>query len=216
VLRELALIWHDYRSRAWRTPLIQRISSHKLTQEDYLRWMECWIPQVREGSLWMRRAVANMGPQFQRLRELIEEHAGDEQLDFRILFEDYQAAGGTARTIKALKRNSGGEALNAYMYARAADSDAVDLLGAIYIIEGTGQRIIPALLPLVKTQLDLPPRVYRFLDYHGQNDTRHLARWLEALAFVLDRDNGDALGEKVIATARNTAQLYVMQMGAVL
>lgn len=51
LLRELAGIWHDYRSRAWRTRLIRRINSGTLTRENYLRWMACWIPQVREGSL---------------------------------------------------------------------------------------------------------------------------------------------------------------------
>jgi 3-oxoacyl-[acyl-carrier-protein] synthase-3 len=102
------------------------------------------------------------------------------------------------------------------MFGRAADHDPVDLLAAIYIIEGTGQRIIPALLPLLKSQLDLPPRVFRFLDYHGENDTRHLERWLQALTCVLEREGGEALGEKIIATARNTAQLYLMQLEAVL
>ena len=185
-----------------------------MTRNDYLRWMGCWIPQVREGSRWMRTAVANIGPPFEELAGLIEEHAGEEQFDFRILFDDYRQAGGEATSIEALRRNPGGEALNSYMFARAGERNPVDLLGAIYIIEGTGQRIIPALLPMLKTQLDLPHTVFRFLEYHGQNDVRHLERWLRAVSMVLERDP-DA-GERIVRTARTTAALYLAQLQEVL
>jgi 3-oxoacyl-[acyl-carrier-protein] synthase-3 len=94
-------------------------------------------------------------------------------------------------------------------------ADPVDLLGAIYIIEGAGQRIIPALLPLVKEQLDLPPRVFRFLAYHGENDARHVARWLDAVGSVVEREGGNAYAEAIVASARNTAQLYLMQLEGV-
>lgn len=214
VLRALAQVWHDYRSAAWRTPLVHRIVRRQLTRSDYLRWMGCWIPQVREGSHWMRAAVANIGPPFEELAGLIEAHAGEEQFDFRILFDDYRQAGGEAASIEALRRNPGGEALNAYMFARAGERNPVDLLGAIYIIEGTGQRIIPALLPMLKTQLDLPHTAFRFLEYHGQNDVRHLERWLRGVSLVLERDAHAA--ERIVHTARTTAQLYLAQLQEVL
>ena len=71
------------------------------------------------------------------------------------------------------------------MHALARQPNPLGLLGAIYIIEGTGQRIIPALLPLLRKQLDLPAQAFRFLDYHGENDARHLARWLTAVEIAL-------------------------------
>lgn len=113
LLRELAAVWHGYRSRAWRTTLVRRIVTGTLSRQDYLRWMACWIPQVREGSAWMREAAANLGPRYAALKPPIEAHAGDEQFDFRILFNDYRAAGGTVPRIDELRRNAGGEALNA-------------------------------------------------------------------------------------------------------
>ena len=213
-LRELAGVWHDFRSRVWRTPLVRKILAGSLTRENYLSWMACWIPQVREGSLWMRTAVSNTGEPFLRLKELITTHADEEQFDFNLLFEDYKLAGGTVPDIRRLTRNPGGEALNSYMHATAGQHNPVRLLGGIYIIEGTGQRIIPALLPRLRHQLDVPEQALRFLKYHGENDANHLARWLDAVGHVLEQDPSG--GASIVATARDVAQLYILQMEHVL
>jgi 3-oxoacyl-[acyl-carrier-protein] synthase-3 len=212
LLRELAGIWHDYRSRAWRTRLIRRINSGTLTREDYLRWMACWIPQVREGSLWMREAAANLVAPYESLQLLVEAHANDEQFDYQILFDDYRAAGGGVASIDHLVRNAGGEALNAYMHRMASESNPMGLLGGIYIIEGTGQRIIPHLLPRLRRCLKLPQRVFRFLQYHGENDIEHLARWMSAVEIVLGIDSDGDAAESIVTTARDTANLYLMQL----
>lgn len=211
LLQRLAAVWHDYRSAAWRTPLVQSILQRRFTQADYVRWMEHWIPQVREGSRWMREAIASMRAPYQSLGALVETHASEEQFDFKILFDDYRSAGGTAESIDALRRNTGGEALNAFLHAKAATASPVGLLGAIYIIEGTGQRIIPPLLPLLQSQLKLPPGAFRFLAYHGTNDENHLARWQRAVALVLAADPSGRADDDIVATARRTAQLYLMQ-----
>lgn len=215
LLRELAEVWHDYRSRAWRTPLVLRITRGALERAHMLSWMEDWIPQVQQGSLWMRRAAANLGEPYAGLRDLILLHAGDEQFDFRILFDDYQRLGGTVQSIEALHRNPGGEALNAYLHARAEGANSVGLLGAVYIIEGTGQRIVPALLPEIRRQLALPLETTKFLQYHGENDVHHLARWLHCAEMALDV-GGAAVATDIVATARATAQLYLLQLEAVL
>ena len=89
------------------------------------------------------------------------------------------------------------------------------LLGGIYIIEGTGQRIVPWLLPLVKQQLVLPERCYRFLRYHGENDENHLQRWLLALQWVL-AEGGAAAQADIVRTARDVATLYHLQMEHIL
>lgn len=215
-LQRLAGVWHDFRSRVWRTPLVRRILEGRLTREDYLAWMSCWIPQVREGSLWMRAAVANTGEPYLGLRQMITAHADDEQYDFRLLFDDYRLAGGAAPDIAQLARNPGGEALNSYMHATAGVRNPVGLLGGIYIIEGTGQRIIPALLPRVRRQVGAPEQAFRFLKYHGENDVRHLTRWLDAVSYVLAQDPDGSAGERIVATAADVAQLYALQMEHVL
>ncbi len=211
LLQRLAAVWHDYRSAAWRTPLVRAIVQRRFTVDAYLHWMACWIPQVREGSRWMREAIASMQPPYEALGALVETHAREEQFDFRILFDDYRHAGGTADSIDALRRNAGGEALNAFLHARAATPSPVGLLGAIYVIEGTGQRIIPALLPLLQAQLPLGPQAWRFLAYHGANDENHLARWLAAVRLVLAADPTGRADDDIVATAQRTARLYLMQ-----
>lgn len=215
-LKELATVWQEYRSAAWRTPLIRKIVARQFATPDYRRWMEHWIPQVREGSKWMFEAVDNIGEPFLLLKALITEHGNDEKNDFMILYEDYRTAGGEL-PLDALVRNPGGEALNAYMHAAAARKNPVGLLGGIYIIEGTGQRIIPALLPMLKAQTGLPPQALRFLQYHGDNDPHHLERWLAAVGIALaSSDDAAATAAEIVRTAREVASLYLLHMGGVL
>jgi len=211
LLTELAAIWHDYRSRVWRTPLVRQIRERRFAVLDYLNWMEQWVPQVREGSLWMREGAASLSEPYQVLASLIGVHAGEEQNDFNILFSDYRKAGGTVESIDELRRNPGGEALNAYLHGLAATRDPIGLLGAIYIIEGTGQRIVPALLPLLKASLKLPPDAFRFLEYHGHNDEHHLSRWLTAVEMVMAVEGQARAARQITDTARHTAALYLMQ-----
>jgi 3-oxoacyl-[acyl-carrier-protein] synthase-3 len=206
LLAELAELWQDYQSRLRRTPLLRKIAQGTFTREDYVRWMSRWIPQVRYGSHWMRSAIGNVRAPFEALVPLIEAHAHDEQLDYEILYDDYRRAGGLEQ-LDALQRNAGGDALNAFMFARAQRSNPVDLLGAIYIIEGTGQRVIPQLLPALRRQLELPKQHFRFLRYHGENDQAHLARWLQAVEIVL----AHAPASTIADTARATAELYLLQ-----
>ena len=210
-LRELASVWHDYQSRLRRTPLIRKITTSSFTHADYLAWMRAWIPQVRFGSHWMRQACAQLREPYLDLVPLIEAHASDEQEDYAILFDDYQKAGGTETDIDLLQRNPGGEALNAFMFRLAEQPNPVELLGAIYVIEGTGQRVIPQLLPALKRQLRLNDRGLKFLSYHGHNDQAHLARWLSALEIVLDRGDAAAAERAIVRTARATADLYLLQ-----
>lgn len=214
LIQELASVWHEYRSRAWRSPLLRKIVAGDFTTVDYVRWMSCWIPQVREGSRWMLAAANNLDPRYGALTALVSTHAAEERNDFKILFDDYRLAGGTVGTIEELRRNPGGEALNAYMHALASEPTPLGLLGAIYIIEGTGQRIIPALLPLLREQLDLPSQAFRFLSYHGENDASHLARWLTAVEMAVQFSPG--CEQQILHVARNTAELYVLQMEHVL
>lgn len=213
LLTSLAQVWHDYRSQVWRSPVINKLVNNAFTQTDYCNWTSQWVPQVREGSKWMREAVASLTEDYSDLAALIETHAGDEQNDFMILYQDYRAAGGEL-ALDDLQRNPGGNALNSYLHSLAATKNPVGLLGAIYIIEGTGQRIIPALLPLLRKQLDLPASAFRFLEYHGANDEHHLARWLQAVELVLAKDANAV--KTIAATTKRTAQLYLMQFEHIL
>jgi 3-oxoacyl-[acyl-carrier-protein] synthase-3 len=216
LLLELAGVWHDFRSRMWRSPYFTKITSGDLKLEQYLSWIENWAPQVREGSKWMRTTVANLQDPFVDLKDLIEHHAEEEQNDWKVLFEDYKRSGGLKTSVDEMKLNSGGELLNNFMYSRAKSVNAVDLLGGIYIIEGTGQRIIPVMLPLVRSQLKLGSDCFKFLHYHGVNDEHHLNRWLIAVQMVLEQDKDGSYAKRIVETARTVAHFYCQQMEEVL
>lgn len=208
MLRALMGVWHDYRSEVFRTDIARSTMAGQLTIADYLAWMECWIPQVREGSLWMRRAVSSMAAPYKELASLIQLHAGEEQLDWQVLYQDYLNAGGTL-SAGHLRRNPGGEALNAYMHAYAARPNPVGLLGGIYIIEGTGQRIIPTLLPKIKESLKVNSSILKFIEYHGENDQAHMARWLSAVKMVALVE--PKAMQEIVRVAQTVASLYLQQ-----
>lgn len=208
VLKGLMGVWHDYRSDVFRTKTVNAIMQNTFTNDDYLAWMESWIPQVREGSLWMRRAISSMSSRYQPLAELIQTHAGEEQLDWQILYQDYLKAGGKLPAA-ALSRNPGGEALNAFMHAYASRPDPIGLLGGIYIIEGTGQRIIPTLLPSIKENLKVSPSMLKFIEYHGENDQAHMLRWLNAVKIVIGLDAAN--GDEIVKVAESVSKLYLQQ-----
>jgi 3-oxoacyl-[acyl-carrier-protein] synthase III len=211
LIRALASVWHAYQTRLWRTPLLRKVTTGCFTRIDYLAWMESWIPQVRCGSQWMRRAAESLDEPFLALRDIIQEHARDESEDYAILFEDYKSVGGQVPSLDQLCRNPGGEALNAFMFRLAEQASPVSLLGGIYVIEGTGQRVVPALLPSLRKQLGLPERAFRFLQYHGENDQHHLSRWLRAVECVLAHDPEGTLRAQIVQTARATSELYLLQ-----
>lgn len=213
LLLELGGVWHDYRSSVFRSELAHRIFNGSITKNDYQQWMENWIPQVREGSIWMRTAISNLSNKFEGIQELIETHAGEEQFDFNILYSDYKNAGGT-KAIDDLKRNAGGEALNNFMYEKARSKDPLGLLGGIFIIEGTGNKIIPTLLPFLKKHLNMQMNVFKFLEYHGENDVHHLQRWATAveMALALEPNSFD----EIIKTSEKVAELYKKQWELVL
>lgn len=208
MLKGLMTVWHDYRSQVFRTDIVRSIMQGSVNMTGYLAWMECWIPQVREGSLWMRRAVSSMGPEFSQLGTLIQTHAGEEQLDWQVLYRDYTNAGGTLPAEK-LARNPGGEALNAFMHAYAARINPVGLLGGIYIIEGTGQRIASTLLPRLKDSLGVSSSMLKFIEYHGDNDQAHVMRWLNAVKMVAEIDPS-AMNE-IVRVAETVSNLYLQQ-----
>lgn len=213
LLLQLGQVWHQYRSDVFRSELAHRIFNGTITVHDYQKWMENWIPQVREGSLWMRTAISNLSAPFQEIQELIHKHAGEEQFDFNILYSDYKQAGGS-KALDDLQRNSGGEALNDYMYKKAKSQDPLGLLGGIFIIEGTGQKIIPTLLPFLKKHLNLQMNVFKFLEYHGENDVHHLQRWAHAVELALMIEPKSAAD--ILKTAQEVANLYKKQWELVL
>ena len=182
LIQELASVWHDYRRAPGARALIRKITDWRSSRSaDYVRWMACWIPQVRDGSHWMRRRPSNLERRSARSQSLVRKHAGEERNDYEILFDDYRLAGGTAGTIDELRRNPGGEALNAFMHALASQPIRWPARRHLHHRRHRPAHHSGAVAAAASSSSSCPPQAFRFLSYHGENDvtSRALAaaRW---------------------------------------
>lgn len=207
--RGLAQTWIAFESALVQVPVVSRLLAGKLRLEDYRRLLFNLRQQVVHGSRWISRAASSLGPEHEELRSLFVRHAVAEHRDYRLLEDNYVAAGGTAEEIRAGRMNIGSEALSAFMYHAASRPDPVGLLGAMYIIEGLGERLAGPWSQAIRVQLGLGDEAVSFLAYHGANDGDHLDMFDRALALAIaDR----ATADEIVRHARIVARLYRLQL----
>ena len=207
--RGLVQTWIEFESALAQVPVVARLLAGKLRLEDYRRLLFNLRQQVVEGSRWISRAASNLGPDHEELRSLFVRHAVAEHRDYRLLEDNYVAAGGSAEEIRAGRMNMGSEALSAFMYHAASRPDPVGLLGAMYVIEGLGERLAGPWSQAIREQLGLGDEAVSFLAYHGANDGDHLDMFDRALALAIaDR----ATGDEIVRHARIVARLYRLQL----
>ena len=207
--RGLAQVWIDFESALLQVPVIARLTSSRLRIEDYRALLRNLRQQVVEGSRWISRAASNLGPRHEELRSLFVRHAVAEHRDFRLLEDNYVAAGGAIDDIRNGRKNIGSEALSAFMYHAAAQPDPIGLLGAMFVIESLGERLAGPWSALIRDQLGLDAAATSFLAYHGANDEAHLDMFDRALALAV---TDVAAGDDIVRHARIVARLYRLQL----
>ena len=207
--RRLTSVWIDFESRLNQVPFIEKMNRGKLRVEDYRQLLLNLRQQVVEGARWISRAASNISADLFPLRSVFIGHAEEEHRDFQMLERDFVAVGGRLETIRAGEKNIGSEALSAWMFHRASQENPLDLLGAMFIIEGLGQRLAARWGSRIREQLNLNAEQVSFLLYHGANDENHLEKLEEILASgMLTRE----LVERIVKTAKVTARLYALQL----
>ena len=143
------------------------------------------------------------------VRSVIISHAQDEHRDYEILEQDFVACGGDAETIRSQARNPGSDALHGYLMYRASQSNPVDMLGAMWIIEGLGNKMATEWAGRIEACLDGDAVCTRFLRYHGENDDEHM----DKLYGLIDRVCTSAeVADRIVRTANVVARLYAMQL----
>lgn len=207
--RGLARQWIDFESALAQVPVIARLIGGTIRQEDYRRLLLNLRQQVVEGGRWISRAASNLGPENEELRSLFIRHAVAEHRDYRLLEANYVAAGGKLDNIRSTPKNIGSEALSAYMYHAASQPDPVGLLGAMFVIEGLGERLAGPWAERIKTLLDLDDDAVSFLAYHGANDGDHLDMFDHALTLAV---YDQATVEAILRHARVVQRLYRLQL----
>jgi 3-oxoacyl-[acyl-carrier-protein] synthase-3 len=204
---ELARVWESFTAALDEVPIVRRIRTGTATVEDYQRLLVHLRQQVVEGGRWIARAASNFSEELFAFRSAAIRHAADEHRDYQLLERDYVAVGGSIDEIRGGRKNAGSEALSAYVFQQASLPDPVDLLGAMFVIEGLGNRLALPWARSLHTQLGLSDDQVSFLRYHGEADEEHTAS-LHGLLRLLTFEQAT----RVVRTAEIVARLYTLQL----
>jgi 3-oxoacyl-[acyl-carrier-protein] synthase-3 len=205
----LAEVWAEFERGLSRVPVIRRIEDGTATAEDYRRLLLNLRQQVVDGGRWISLAASNFGTDMFPLRSAAIRHAADEHQDFQLLERDYVSVGGDPVTMSSTPANIGSAALSAFMFRRAGLPDPVDLLGAMFVIEGLGARKAGGWADRLQQTLELRDDQLTFLRYHAVGDDAHYDVLRAALrSGLFDASQVD----EIVRTARTVARLYVLQL----
>ncbi|MCK8047391.1 iron-containing redox enzyme family protein [Shewanella sp. 1CM18E] len=208
-LQSLLKIWFDFDLALSKVPIVKRLEQNRLSHQDYQKLLLNLRQQVIEGSRWITRCASSFNRDYADVRSIVIGHAKDEHKDFLLLESDYLVTGGDVSVIQAASKNIGSEALHGFLMYRASQENPIDLIGAMWIIEGLGNKMAGKWAELVEEQLNLPQSATRFMRYHGENDEHHL----EELYKLVDRvATNDAAIKAIARTAKVVARLYILQL----
>lgn len=209
LVRQFTKVWVDFETELRQIEVVTKILSGNLKLEDYKLLLRDLRQQVIDGSQWIARAASNIDIELFELRSAYLRHAATEHKDYQILERNYVAVGGNREELIDGKKNIGSEALSAWMFQQASKPNPVDLLGAMFIIEGLGKRIAGNWGRLIQAQLHLAENQVDFFTYHGVADANHFKGLEEALNHpAMTR----FIAERIVKTAKVTASLYAMQL----
>lgn len=209
LIRQLAQIWIDFETELLKVPIITKIHKGKISMEDYKLLLMDLRQQVIDGSQWISRAASNIDIELFELRSAFIKHTATEHKDYQMLERNFVALGEELSTIQSGEKNIGSVALSAFMFQQASKANPIDLLGAMFIIEGIGKRLAAYWGEMIKDQLNLKESQVSFFTYHGVADENHFHNLEEALnhpAMNLE------IAKKIAKTAKTTARLYKMQL----
>jgi 3-oxoacyl-[acyl-carrier-protein] synthase-3 len=211
LVRQLTNVWIDFEISLQQVPVVQKIFSNNLSLESYKRLLVNLRQQVIDGSQWIARAASNVSMEYFPVRSSFIRHSSDEHKDYQLLEKNYINCGGTLEEIVGGQKNIGSEALSAFMFHRASQPDPFDLLGAMFIIEGLGNRVAGKWGRSIREQLELRDDQVSFFLYHESSDSNenHFERFEKAIQSELLTE---AMAKKIVKTAKVVARLYRMQL----
>ena len=208
-LRGLMRTWMDFERQLAKVPILRRLDLGTFTVEDYQRLLFNLRAQVVEGARWITRAASSFDRDHAMVRSIVISHAKDEHRDYEILEQDYARAGGELAAIQSGERNIGSEALAAFLMHQASQTNPVDMLGAMFIIEGLGEKMAANWAQRICELTGLPEEATTFLRYHGANDEDHMERFYDMLDMVTTTESSAKAIQK---TAKVVARLYALQL----
>ncbi|MDB2568955.1 iron-containing redox enzyme family protein [Candidatus Poseidonia alphae] len=208
-LQQLLRVWLGFERDLSTVPLLRRIDLGTYTVDDHLCLLRNLRQQVIEGSRWITRTASSFDRNHAEIRSTIISHAVDEHRDYELLEKDYVASGGNLNDILRMERNVGSEALHGFLMHRSSRPNPVDLLGAMWIIEGLGEKMARSWAERIQDLTGLGEDSTRFMTYHGHNDGDHMERFYEMLDEVCV---DEPTVRSIIKTSRVVARLYRLQL----
>jgi len=208
-LQHLLRVWLGFERDLSTVPILRRLDLGTYTVDDHLLLLRNLRQQVIEGSRWITRTASSFDRNHAEIRSTVISHAVDEHRDYEILEKDYVASGGRLEDILGLERNVGSEALHGFLMYRASRTNPVDLLGAMWIIEGLGEKMARSWAERIHELTGLGEDSTRFMTYHGHNDGDHMQRFYKTLDDVCI---GDEITMSIVKTAQVVARLYRLQL----
>jgi 3-oxoacyl-[acyl-carrier-protein] synthase-3 len=206
---ELAEVWAELEQALARVPVVRRIEDGTATLDDYRRLLVNLRQQVVDGGRWISLAAANFSAELFWLGSAAIQHAADEHRDFQMLDRDFAATGGDPGLMPSTPPNVGSAALSAFVFYRAGLPDPVDLLGAMFVIEGLGMRKAAGWADRLQQCLGLADDQVSFLRYHAAGDDEHFGVLRAALSSGAFDDGAVT---RIVKTARVVARLYALQL----
>jgi hypothetical protein len=208
-LQSLLKVWLDFDLAITQVPIVKRLEQSRLSLEDYQKLLLNLRQQVIEGSRWISRSASSFDRDYADVRSSVIGHATEEHRDYLLLETDYVAAGGKLEAIQSAQKNTGSEALHGFLMYRASQPNPVDLIGAMWIIEGLGNKMATKWSKFVNEQFEFANNATAFMDYHGENDENHLTELYNLIDRVATSTKN--IGD-IIRTAKVVAKLYQMQL----
>jgi len=209
LVRQLTQTWIDFETNLLKVPIVSKIHNGKLSLTDYKLLIHDLRQQVIDGSQWISRAASNIDIELFELRSAFIKHTATEHKDFQILERNFVALGESLENVQTGNKNIGSVALTSFMFQQASKPNPIDLLGAMFIIEGIGKRLAGYWGEMIKDQLELDKDQVSFFTYHGVADENHFHRLEEALNHPFMNME---LAKQIAKTAKTTAKLYEMQL----
>jgi len=208
-LQSLLKVWLDFDLAMNQVPVVKRLEQGRLSLEDYQTLLLNLRQQVIEGSRWISRSASSFDRDYSDVRSTVIGHSKEEHRDYLLLEADYVATGGKLEDIQSATKNIGSEALHGFLMYRATQTNPVDLIGAMWIIEGIGNKMATRWSKLINEQFAFGNKATSFMDYHGENDESHL----QELYNLIDRvATSTKNNEDIVRTAKVVAKLYQLQL----
>jgi 3-oxoacyl-[acyl-carrier-protein] synthase III len=209
LVRQLTQVWVEFETRLYKVPIVQKIHDGQLSRADYVLLLKDLRQQVIDGSQWIARAASNIDIELFELRSAFIRHTAAEHRDYQLLERNFESLGEDPETIRRGEKNVGSLALSAFMFQQASQPNPIDLLGAMFIIEGIGKRLAAEWGALMQQQLQLTDDQVSFFTYHGVADENHFRNLEQALNHP--KMNLE-IARRIVKTAKTTARLYRMQL----